>query len=135
MHIKLLKAMLDMRGIGYTEENGQLKLAVLCGGHRLETVFISDKESFLRMFVRYPWSILQERRSKVLERLDELNGTLRAGCFLTLDGYVVFRYGSYIFDEYTAGESVSDLFLTGIAAADSHWNDIYAVCAANEMGL
>ena len=135
MHIRLLKAMLDMQGIGYTEYNGTVRLAVICRGHRLETVFISDKEGFLRMFVRYPWSIPRERLGEVLERLNELNATLRAGCFHTNEGYVVFRYGSYIFDEYTAGESVSDLFVTGIAAADSHWNDIYAVCSAKEEEL
>ena len=126
---ELLKEILESKGIAYMERDGTIQFAVVCGGHKWSVAFTEDSESFLKYYARYPWAVDKKRESAVLEAMNGFNSTLRAGCFMICDGYPVFRYGVYIFDEFTARESIADLLLTAAAKTEAAWDDIYyAVC-------
>lgn len=132
MLIDTAKRMLCSHGIPFAEENGQLKLTVRSGAHRLETVLTADSESFMRCYARLPWRVSAQTRGAVLEELNRINAELRAGSAIILDEYVVIRYGVYIIDEYTAEEAAADLFVCCVAYADSCWDRIRAVLARGE---
>ena len=122
--ITLLKAILDSGGFAYTEINDTVQMTVSDGSRRWNVVFAADKEGFLRYYARYPMSVSGEHMPALLRELNRLNSTLRAGCFLVADGYPVFRYGAYIFDEFTAAESVADLITVAMAQTSAAWDDI-----------
>lgn len=127
--IDLLKEVLDSGGITYREQDGIIQLALCCGMHKWSVCFTEDRESFLKYFARYPWHIAPETLGNALLKLNELNVSLRAGCFMVSDGYPVFRYGVYIFDEFTAKESIADLLYTAAAKTEAAWEEVYrAVC-------
>ena len=127
--IELLKEVLDRSNIRYCEQNGYIQLTLCSGLHKWSVSFSEDKESFLKYYAQYPWHIDEGSQSRVLSALNEMNTSLRAGCFMICDGFPVFRYGVYIYDEFTAKESIVDLFLTAAARTDASWEAIYqAVC-------
>lgn len=126
---ELLKEILESKGIAYMERDGTIQFAVVYGGHKWSTAFTEDRESFLKYYARYPWAVDKNREPAVLKAMNGFNSTLRAGCFMIYDGYPVFRYGVYIFDGFTARESIADLLLTAAAKTAAAWDDIYsAVC-------
>ena len=128
--IKLLRAILESKGFAYTEKNGTVMMTVSDGSHRWSVAFTADKEGFLRYYARYPMAVSEERMPMLLQELNRLNSGLRAGCFLVADGYPVFRYGAYIFDEFTAAESIADLMTVAMAETAAAWGDIQnAICA------
>ncbi len=122
--IKLLTAMLDSKGIDYIECGDTVQLAMSAGGYRWNVAFTADKEGFLRYYGRYPMAVPPEREYAVLRQLNNLNCSLRAGSYVIADGYPVFRYGAYIFDEFTAAESVADLIAVASAQTAAGWKDI-----------
>lgn len=127
--IDLLKEVLDGGGIGYREQDGHIQLALCSGMHKWSVCFTEDKESFLKYYARYPWHISDENLSNALLSLNEMNTSLRAGCFMVSGGYPVFRYGVYIFDEFSAKESIADLLITACAKTEAAWDEVYdAVC-------
>ena len=126
---ELLKEVLDSYGIRYREQDGAVQLTLCSGAHKWSVSFSEDSEGFLKYYARYPWHIPESRLGRVLSVLNEMNASLRAGCFMVYDGYPVFRYGVYIFDEFTAKESIADLLLTASARTDAAWGQVYdAVC-------
>ena len=122
---ELLKEILESGGIAFEECGGTIQFSVVCGGHRWQAAFTEDSESFLKYYARYPWQVSAEREAQTLKCLNALNSTLRAGCFMIHEGFPVFRYGVYIFDEFTARESIADLLLTAVAKTEAAWNDVY----------
>lgn len=130
--LETVKRMLAAHGIAYAEDGGQLRLTVRCGEHPLETVITEDEECFLRCWARLPWRVGADVRAALLEELNAVNAGLRAGCAMILDDYVVFRYGAYIIDEYTAEEAAADLFVCCVAFADSCWGRVRAVLMRGE---
>ncbi len=122
--IRLLKAMLDAQGFAYTETEDTVRMTVSDGTHRWDAVFTADREGFLRYYARYPMRVPEERMSALLAEMNRRNAALRAGCFLVADGYPIFRYGAYIFDEFTAAESVADLMTVAMAETAAAWDDI-----------
>lgn len=130
--LDLLKAVLARQGVSYAEINDSVQFIMTCGAHKWNVAFTSDEESFLRYYARYPWKITDKNHDRVMTLLNQLNTELRAGCFMAADGYPVFRYGVYIFDSFTAEESVADLILTAAAKTNSAWDDIFA---AAERGI
>lgn len=122
--IKLLKAMLDSKGFEYIERDGTVQMIMSAGGHKWNVAFAADKEGFLRYYARYPMSVSAEQEPRVLNELNRLNCSIRAGSYLIVDGYPVFRYGVYIFDEFTAAESVADLLTVASAQTAAAWEDI-----------
>ena len=122
--IKLLKAMLDAQGFAYTEVGDTVQMTVCDGAHRWSAVFTADKEGFLRYYARYPMRVSEERLPVLLAEMNHRNAALRAGSFFVSDGYPVFRYGVYIFDEFTAAESVADLAAVAMAETAAAWDDI-----------
>lgn len=129
---ELLKNILDDGGIRYIEKEGSLQFAMYCGAHMWNVAFTEDEESFLKYYARYPWGVSAGVESNILSALNRINESLRAGCFMISGGYPVFRYGVYIFDEFTAKESISDQFLTASAKVEAEWDHIYA--AVNSGG-
>lgn len=124
--LKLLKFLLDEQGIAYSEAGDTLQMTMCAGGRRWNAVLTADAEGFLRYYARYPMKIPASREGQVLAVLNRLNGTLRAGCFMLADGYPIFRYGAYIFDEFTAEESVADLIAVSMAKTADAWDVIAA---------
>lgn len=122
---ELLEEILQSESIVYTQQDGTIQFATVCGGHKWQVAFTEDKESFLKYYARYPWTVEEKNEPRVLRALNALNSTLRAGCFMIYDGYPVFRYGVYIFDEFTARESIADLLLTAAAKTEAAWEDVY----------
>lgn len=123
---ELLKELLDDGGIPFEEQDDTIQFSVLCGGHRWQAAFAEDSESFLKYYARYPWAVPKEREADVLKTLNALNSTLRAGCFMIHKSFVLFRYGVYIFDEFTAKESMTDLLLSAVARTEAAWEDVYS---------
>lgn len=122
--LKLLCSILDARGLDYAQSGDVVRLTIQAGYRRWSVVVTADKEGFLRYYARYPLWVSEEKSGRVLEVLNGLNAELRAGCFLLSEGYPVFRYGVYIFDEFTAAESVADLLVTATAKTAAAWDDI-----------
>lgn len=122
---ELLKELLEEKGIDFEEESGTIQFSVLCGGHRWQAAFTEDSESFLKYYARYPWAVAEENKARVLERLNSLNAALRAGCFMLHGGFPVFRYGVYIFDGFTARESIEDLLITAVAETEAAWETVF----------
>lgn len=122
---QLLKELLEEKGMDFDERDGTIQFSVVCGGHRWQTAFTEDSESFLRYYARYPWEVAGENEEQVLKCLNSLNAALRAGCFMLHGGYPIFRYGVYIFDEFTARESIEDLLLTAVAKTEAEWETIF----------
>ena len=122
--IKLLCALLDGRVLDYTRKGDTVHLLLQAGSRKWSTVITADEQGFLRYYARYPWLVQAEARGRVLEALNSLNAGLRAGCFLLSEDYPVFRYGVYIFDAFTAAESVADLLVTATAKTAATWDEI-----------
>lgn len=123
---ELLKEILQSESIAYTGQEDTIQFSIVCGGHKWQVAFTEDRESFLKYYARYPWAVDEKSEAKVLKALNKLNSTLRAGCFMIYDGYPIFRYGVYIFDEFTARESIADLLLTAAAKTEAAWEDVYS---------
>lgn len=130
--LELLKEILEEEGIAYSEQNGTVQFALVCAGHKWHTAFSEDSESFLKYYARYPWAVREGGEPAALAALNRLNSTLRAGCFMIYDSYPVFRYGVYIFDEFTARESIADLLLTAAAKTEAAWEEIYSAVFSGE---
>ncbi len=127
--IDLLNEVLDSGGIRCCKQSGHIQLTLCSGPHKWSVCFTEDRESFLKYYARYPWHIAPDRLNETIAALNEMNVSLRAGCFLVSEGYVVFRYGVYIFDEFTAKEIIADLFITAAAKTEAAWDEVYrAVC-------
>lgn len=122
--VKLVCALLDSRGLDYAVSGDTVQLILQAGYKKWSAVFTDDKEGFLRYYARYPWRVSEADEGRVLALLNRLNTQLRAGCFLLSEGYPVFRYGVYIFDEFTAAESAADLMVTAMAKTAAAWDDI-----------
>lgn len=122
--IKLLCTILDSRGLEYTLHDGTVQLIMNAGARSWNAAFTADDKGFLRYYARYPMRVAIEKTGIVLAALNRLNGTLRAGCFLISDGYPVFRYSAYIFDEFTAAEATADLITVASAMTAAAWDDI-----------
>ncbi len=127
--IKLLCALLDGKGLDYTRKGDTVHLLVQAGNRKWSVAFTADEQGFLRYYARYPWLVPTERRGDTLDTFNRLNAELRAGCFLLAEGYPVFRYGVYIFDAFTAAESVADLFVTATAKTAAAWDEIQKAVA------
>lgn len=117
--------MLRSEGLEYIEKDGTVQFIMRCGGHKWNAAFTADEQGFLRYYARYPFEVSANAENGVLAELNRLNGELRAGCFMISGRYPVFRYGVYIFDDFTAAESVADLFITAAARTDAAWDAIY----------
>jgi hypothetical protein len=117
--------MLRSKGLDFTEKDGAVQFIMRCGGHKWNAAFVADEQGFLRYYARYPFRISESSSDRALGELNRLNEGLRAGCFMISGGYPVFRYGVYIFDDFTAAESVADLFVTAAARTDAAWGEIY----------
>ena len=122
---QLLKELLEEKGMDFDERDGTIQFSVVCGGHRWQVAFAEDSESFLKYYAQYPWAVSEAREAEVLRSLNALNSTLRAGCFMLHKGFVLFRYGVYIFDEFTARESIEDLLITAVAKTEAEWETIF----------
>lgn len=122
---ELLKELLKDKGIDFEERGGTIQFSILCGSHRWQTAFTEDSESFLKYYARYPWAVTEENEALVLRCLNSLNSELRAGCFMLHNGFPIFRYGVYIFDEFTARESIEDLLVTAVAKTEAEWETIF----------
>lgn len=122
--LKLVCALLDSRGLDYAMSGDTVQLIMQAGHKKWSAVFTDDEEGFLRYYARYPWRVPEADVGKMLALLNRLNSELRAGCFLLSEGYPVFRYGVYIFDEFTAAESAADLMVTAMAKTAAAWDDI-----------
>lgn len=131
---ELLKEVLDSFGIRYREQDGAVQLMLYSGAHKWGVSFSEDSEGFLKYYARYPWHIPESRQNRVLSALNEMNASLRAGCFFIHDSCPVFRYGVYIFDEFTARESVADLILTASARTEAAWDKVYDAVCGMEVG-
>lgn len=128
--MELLKQTLAKQGVSFSETDGTVQLILINGSHKWNVAFAEDEQSFLRYYARYPWEVDPAEYGRVLLELNSMNESLRAGCFMISGGYVVFRYGVYIFDAFTAEESIIDLLLTASARTDAEWNRVYrAVCS------
>ena len=132
--IKLLKAMLDSKGFEYIERDGTVQMMMSAGGHKWNVAFTADKEGFLRYYGRYPMAVSADREQAVLRELNRLNCSIRAGSFMMADGYPIFRYGVYIFDEFTAAESVADLLTVASAQTAASWEDIQRAILTDRVG-
>ena len=132
--IKLLKAMLDSKGFEYIERDGTVQMMMSAGGHKWNAAFTADKEGFLRYYGRYPMAVSADREQAVLRELNRLNCSIRAGSFMIADGYPLFRYGVYIFDEFTAAESVADLLTVASAQTAAAWEDIQRAILTDRVG-
>ncbi|MGN1340081.1 MAG: ATP-binding protein [Oscillospiraceae bacterium] len=130
---ELLKEILDNGGIRYSESGGHIHLTLCSGLHKWSVCFSEDKESFLKYYARYPWKVGDDIRGRALSALNEMNAALRAGCFMLCDDYPVFRYGVYIFDEFTARESIADLLLTAAARTEAAWEQVYCAVGGKEV--
>lgn len=130
--LDIVKNMLASHGIPFAEGGGQLRLTVRCGANTLDAVIDEDEECFLRCWARLPWRVGADKRAALLEELNAVNAELRAGCAMILDDYVVFRYGVYIIDEYTAEEAAADLIVCCLAFADSCCGRVRAVLTRGE---
>jgi len=122
--MNLLRALLDAKGFDYTEHDDTIQMRMRADHRRWDAVFCADDEGFLRYYGRYPMRVPGDRTDAVLAVLNRLNTGLRAGCFLLSDGYPMFRYGAYIFDEYTAALSVADLVTVSMAETAAAWDAI-----------
>ena len=122
---ELLKELLKDKGIDFEEQDGTIRFSISCGGHRWQTAFTEDSESFLKYYARYPWAVAEENEARVLRCLNAINSGLRAGCFMLHGGFPIFRYGVYIFDEFTARESIEDLLITAVAKTEAEWETIF----------
>lgn len=123
---ELLKEILKDGGVPFEEQDSAIRFSVVCGGHKWQVAFAEDSESFLKYYARYPWVVREECEEGVLRSLNALNSTLRAGCFMLHRGFVLFRYGAYIFDEFTAKESIVDVLLTATARTEAAWDEVYS---------
>ena len=122
--VKLVCALLDSKGLDYAVSGDTVQLILQAGHKKWNAVFTDDREGFLRYYARYPWRVSGADSERMLVLLNRLNTELRAGCFLLSEGYPVFRYGVYIFDEFTAAESAADLMVTAMAKTAAAWDDI-----------
>ena len=127
---ELLKEVLGDEGIAYSEYENTIQFIFRCGGHKWNVAFTEDDESFLVYYARYPWIV--ENENRVLKTLNELNEKLKAGCFTVSGGYPLFRYGAYIFDEFTAKDSICDLLRSSLAKTESEWLRIYSAVNVSE---
>lgn len=123
---ELLKELLEEKGIDFEEHGDSVQFSIICGSHRWQAAFTEDSESFLKYYARYPWAVVgKDNEVRVLECLNSLNATLRAGCFMLHEGFPMFRYGVYIFDEFTARESIEDLLITAVAVTEAEWKTVF----------
>lgn len=129
MLIYILKDLLEFNGLKYIEKDGGVQLALLCGEHRLEIVFKQNGVYILCCYIRYPWKISENSLSGILRPVNEKNASLSLGSFMVSGNRLIFRCGAYICDEYTARESIYDLFVRSAATADGAWNYFAAALA------
>lgn len=123
---EILKNILDEKGTIYLDCGSTVQFIMRCGGHKWNVAFTEDNESFLKYYARYPWTVSEDMKGRVLLELNRINESMRAGCFLISGGYPIFRYGVYIFDEFTAKESIADLLMTASAKTEAEWRHVYA---------
>ena len=132
--IKLLQALLDSRGIDYIQRGDDTLHMTLGAGSRVwQVTAVADGEGFLRYYAKYPMNVPEEKVQPLLAVMNRRNAALRAGCFLIADGAPIFRYGVYIFDEFTAAESVADLFAVATAQTAAAWDEIAS--ALSPLGM
>lgn len=129
--LKLSEEFLEENNMRYLKSGDSFKMT-LCGGLRKWSAVIStDEKGFFIYCARYPWRVPECRESYVQAALGRMNLTLRAGCFMISEGYAIFRYGVYIFDEFTAKESMGKAFSAAIARTEAAWDSVYrAVCCS-----
>lgn len=127
--LKLFEEFIEENNMKYLKSGNDF-LMTLCGGlHKWSSVVSVDEKDFLIYYARYPWHVGENREDRVQEALNKINLTLRAGCFMISDGYPIFRYGVYIFDEFTAKESIEKALTSAIARTKAAWDAVYrAVC-------
>lgn len=123
--LDILKALLSECGTEFAEKNAAVQLVMCRRGHKWNVAFTEDDQGYLRYYARYPWAIPDGAMQRALREVNSLNEDLRAGSFFISGGFVVFRLGAYIFDEFIARESVCDLFVTAAAKTDAEWDRIY----------